>query len=153
MIVREKYSITMHFTRDPVDTETLQPADINNRQQFWLTVHVPDDTPAGIYKAPVKVIPKNAAARELTLEVTVPGFDLLPPRFEYSVYYPRELSPVKSYLNELRNMMAHGCTNPTIYAGPSLKDDGTLDFTNLDNILQRREMASSLYMVFCMLRF
>jgi len=39
----------MSFTRIPIDTATLQPADVAARQQFWLTVHVPKDAAAGKY--------------------------------------------------------------------------------------------------------
>jgi len=42
---------------------------------------------ASIYETAVKVIPRNAPATELTLEVTVLHFDILEPQFEYSGYY------------------------------------------------------------------
>ena len=154
--VAKAYTKTMHFTREPVDTPTLQPAHIQRRQQFWLTVHVPENALADIYRAPVKIIPKNAPPQELTLELTVPDFDLLPPKFEYSVYYPTWIeggglkpdNPQKyavvseqQYLSELRNMVRHGCTNPTIYSGPVLNEDGKLDFAILERILDLREQA------------
>jgi hypothetical protein len=144
---------TMCFTREPVDTETLQPADINKRQQFWLTVHVPDNAAAGVYKAPIKIVPRNAAIRELVLEVTVPGFDLLAPRFEYSVYYAvNDIANEEQYLSELRNMVAHGCMNPNISdVRPTKKDDGTLDLSKLEKTIQLREKAgirgTALYLV------
>ncbi len=154
--VTQAYTKTMYFTREPVDTPTLQPAHIHRRQQFWLTVHVPENASADIYRAPVKIIPKNAPAQELTLELTVPDFDLLPPKFEYSVYYPTWIeggslkpdNPQKyavvseqQYLSELRNMVEHGCTNPTIYGGPVLNEDGKLDYSLVERILDLREQA------------
>jgi len=136
--------------------DKLQPADITGRRQFWLTIHIPDDAQAGIYETAVKVIPRNAPATELTLEVTVPPFDLREPQFEYSVYYPvwlydesmsdafvEKYGPLTAelYLAECRNMVAHGCTNPNIYAGAEVNKDGSLDFTTLGRYLDVREQA------------
>ena len=86
--VHKAYVKTMAFTRRPVDTATLQPADVQSRQQFWLTVHVPDDAKAGVYVGDMTVLAENAAPRKLTLELTVPDFDLEPPAAVYSVYHP-----------------------------------------------------------------
>ena len=74
----------MSFTRTPIDTSTLQPADINSRQQFWLTVHVPADAKAGTYTGTISITAANAPTQTLTLELTVPDIDLLEPNFEYS---------------------------------------------------------------------
>jgi hypothetical protein len=149
------YTHTNRLTREPVDTEHLQPVDIDTVRQFWITVHMPEDAPAGIYTSNVTVRPDNAAASALTLQVTVPDFELLPPMFEYSVYYPvyfgRNLPPEnphsfgdmtdEQYLAELKNMVAHGCTNPNIYQAPDAREDGTVDFAILENIIRLREQA------------
>ena len=58
--VTKAYVKTMLFTRRPVDTATLQPADVAARQQFWLTVHVPDDAAAGVYSGDITILPENA---------------------------------------------------------------------------------------------
>ena len=42
-------------------------------------------------------------------------------------------------LAEFRNMHAHGLDNPNIYDGPAVKDNGDLDFSKLDRILDLRE--------------
>ena len=122
------------LTRELIDTEELQPGDVQDFRQFWLTVHIPHDTPSGTYQATVTVSAKNAMTTKLTLEVTVPDFDLLPPKFEYSTYYAGTLSDEMSerqYLAECRNMVAHGCTNPSIWDGPGLDGDGNLNLTKL----------------------
>ena len=138
-----------------VDTKQLQPADIDGRRQFWLTVHIPQDAPSGIYRAQVVISVKNAPDTKLTLEVTVPEFDLLAPKFEYSIYYPGILiddtskdfiarwtpASEQQYLRECRNMVAHGCTNPCIWDGPRLDKEGKLDFTKLSRYLDLREEA------------
>ena len=79
------------LVKELIDTETLQPGDIEDFRQFWLTVRVPEDAGSGIYHGTVTITAENGATTNLTLEVTVPSFDLLPPRFEYGAYYPTEL--------------------------------------------------------------
>jgi len=153
---RAGYSKINQLVRPLVDTRQLQPADIQFRRQFWLTVHVPDDAPSGIYRTALTVSAGNAPDTTLKLEVTVPGFDLLPPKFEYSAYYPamlleenmsegtitrRDPRTPAQYLGELRNMMAHGCTNPCVYSGADIDENGELDFTNLAKHLDLREQA------------
>ena len=149
------YSRRNELRRELVDTEELQPGDVRDLRQFWLTVHVPDDSPSGTYRAPVTIRAKNGRHATLTLEVTVPGLDLLPARFEYSIYYPGVLideagkdgiagwtpASERQVLGELRNMVAHGCTNPCIWDGPRLDEEGQLDFTKLSRYLDLREEA------------
>lgn len=79
---------TNYFTRAPIDADELQPADVSKRQQFWLTVHVPDDAPAGSYRGKLTVSASQQQDREIDLVLTVPSFDLADPEFEYSVYHP-----------------------------------------------------------------
>ena len=85
------YSRMNQLNKELIDTDTLQAADIVDSRQFWLTVHIPDDARSGIYRARVTISAKKARKTKLTLEVTVPEFDLLPPKFEYSIYYPTHL--------------------------------------------------------------
>ena len=151
--VTKAYTKKSYFTRDPVDTATLQSADIQARRQFWLTVHVPDTAKAGVYRTAVKIVPANAPARQLKLELTVPGFELRPPEFEYSVYYPSNLEGTdigsgrgavltdQQYRADLLNMVAHGCTNPNIYSVPVIGADGSFDFTVFERVLALREQA------------
>ena len=47
----------------------------------------------------------------------------------------------QQYLAELRNMVAHGCTNPNIYGGVQKGPDGTLDVAMIEKILALREKA------------
>ena len=144
------------LNQELIDTETLQPCDIEDFQQFWLTLHVPGDARSGTYRGEVAITAASAARTTLTLEVTVPSFDLLPPNFQYSVYYPTHLErpdttsaerekyhPVteQQYLAECRNMVAHGCMNPNIYGGPEQDDAGKIHFTYLSRLLDLREQA------------
>jgi hypothetical protein len=150
------YVKTMVFTRRPVDTATLQPADVAARQQFWLTVHVPDDAAAGVYSGDITITADNAEPHKLPLKLTVPDFDLEPPKAEFSVYHPAWIEggglPVdnpqgytvlseQQYLADLKNMVEHGCLNPTIYTGPAMNDQGDLDFTVFARVLDLRDQA------------
>ena len=141
------------------DAKELLPVHIDDLKQFWLTVHVPRDAQPGLYSASLRIIPTNAPSTELTLQLEVHPFDLLPPMTEYSIYYPVTVVPEggedwrtgrwintawitpKQYLLELKNMLAHGLSNPNIYEGVTRRDDGTLDFSKLEEVLALREKA------------
>ena len=132
----------MEFTRTPIDTATLQPADVASRQQFWLTVHVPDDALSETYTGTISVTSTNAPTQTLTLELYVPDFDLLEPNFEYSLYYATAYYSDQMRINEYENMVAHGCMNPNIYNAEVVDvGDGTLDFTGFAHELSLREQA------------
>lgn len=139
------------------DTAQLQPCRIDQLKQFWITAHVFESTQPGNYTTTLRVIPGNAEPVELTLELEVYSFPLLPPMLDYSTYYPVTLVSDDSenwrtgkwtntawitaaqYELELRNMLAHGVTNPNLYCGVGKRQDGTLDFSGLEAVLALRE--------------
>ncbi len=138
------------------DAKSLRPIQVDSREQVWLTVHVPQDAPAGHYEAKVRVAPGNAPATVLTLQVWVPDIDLEEPIETYSIYYPTWLTnpqmrqdfkdkyfPISEaqMVLELENMMAHGCTNPNIYGAVGRLPDGSLTFDSINRILDLREQA------------
>ena len=142
------------------DTDELQPVTIAPRKQFWITVRVPVHAHAGKYTTKLRIVPANSDATELTLQISVYPFTLLPPMIEYSIYYPVVLVPEGSedwrsgkrsgggfyitpsqYMAECRNMIAHGVTNPNIYGGVGMRPDGTLDTDHIEEILAVREEA------------
>ncbi|MDA0207659.1 MAG: DUF6067 family protein [Acidobacteria bacterium] len=149
------YTKTNYFTREPIDADVLQPADIAKQQQFWLTIHVPTDARPGLYHGQLTITAKNQTNQSLDVQLTVPKFDLANPEFEYSVYHPAWLVgdlPVDNqqgyavltadeYLVDLQNMAAHGCRNPVIYPQANAKADGTLDFSQLEIVLKAREQT------------
>ncbi|MDP6449529.1 MAG: hypothetical protein QF773_01830 [Lentisphaeria bacterium] len=159
-IPNDKYGWKKPVAKGPFhDADTLQPVQIDGHRQFWITVHVPDNITAGTYTARLQILPANANASELTLEVEVHPFELLASMLEYSIYYPVTLVPEGSpdwrsgawrntahltprqYLAECRNMVAHGLTNPNIYNGPVFGEDGSLSVEHMDQILELRERA------------
>ena len=135
------------------DAKSLRPVQVDGREQMWLLVHVPQDTPAGNYRGTVRVVPENAPAARLSLAVWVPDFDLLEPVETYSIYNPtypategypgwaHAMVSDEMMVLELENMLAHGCTNPNFYNGASARPDGTIDYSMLENRLRLREEA------------
>ncbi|MBM3477100.1 MAG: hypothetical protein FJX75_27855, partial [Armatimonadetes bacterium] len=112
----------------PIDADTLQPVDVpaDAIQQYWITVHVPDDARAGEYTGQVKFT-LASGSQSLPLKVTVHPFDLLPSRLIYSIYYratlagdgqPTITSEAKSeeqYRAEIADLKAHGVLHPSNY--------------------------------------
>ena len=146
------------------DTAELQPVTIERRKRFWVTVHVPKYAKPGDYRTTVRIVPRNSEPYELPLNITVYPFDLLPPMLEYSMFYPTQLLlpgqerrgfhqiSAPQYRVEIQNMLAHGVSNPNIYYTSLRKrEDGSLDFSMLEQILKLRESAGmrprALYLV------
>jgi len=131
----------------PKDADTLQPLNIGARrlQQFWLTAHIPDDAAPGTYSGTVTVTAEGGMSAELPVRLRVLPFTLDDPALEYSIYYRGRLtetgegsisSEAKSeeqFLAEMRDMVAHGVTNPTIYQ--------RMDETLLPRVFELREEA------------
>ena len=57
----------------PQDAATLQPVNIdaNYNQQYWITVKVPDGTPAGTYQGTINLTASNVASANIPIKVTV----------------------------------------------------------------------------------
>ena len=114
----------------PVDAGTLQAVDMaaNTLREFWITVHVPEDTPAGTYRGDVSFSCSQRTST-IPLRVEVHPFELAPSRLVYSIYYRAKLSPdgkptigseLKSegqYQAEIEDMKAHGVVFPSNYQG------------------------------------
>jgi hypothetical protein len=110
----------------PQDTQRLQPVDIyaNSNKQFWVTVHVPEDTLPGIYRGVIKLHAVNAPAREIPVNLTVLPFTLEKASLIYSIYYigkPSSIGQIgqtwkssTQYLAEMKDLLAHGVLYPTL---------------------------------------
>jgi hypothetical protein len=113
------------------DTLSLQPFSLkaNENKQIWLTVHVPENTQAGIYDGDITITAPSEIPVIMNFSVTVLPFDLEPPPIEYSLFYrgvipstPKEginseSKTPQQYALELQNMKDHGVSYPTMYQG------------------------------------
>lgn len=113
----------------PIDAKTLQPVAISadDSREFWITVHVPAETPSGTYVGRVTFTGSAGAAAHVPFTVTVHPFDLKPSRLIYSIYYRAKLSPdgrptigsewrsEQQYRAELADLRAHGVLYPSNY--------------------------------------
>ncbi len=128
-----------------IDAERLLPVNVARREQFWVTVHISSDAPAGQYESYLRVQPENAEDTVLLLKVRVPAFDLAPAPFTYSVYHPTDhVAPPLTdaqLLGDYCSMAAHGLTNPNLYAGPEGDKTGPVRFDRLNHLLDLREAA------------
>jgi len=133
----------------------LLPVDIssNTNKQFWVTVKVPNEAPAGVYKSCIKLHSEQELLATLTLMVRVLPFKLAQPYYDSSIYYRGRLDPngkgaitseVKSeqqLKKELENIFAHGVTNPRLLIGlknPHSWEEGA-DLEELERVLEIRE--------------
>jgi len=113
------------------DSPTLLPVDIpaGTNKQFWITVSVPPEAPAGDYAGGIELTTPEGG-RRIALNLRILPFTLADPFLVYSIYYRGELSadwPEGSISSEykseaqlraeLENMFRHGVTNPTVYQG------------------------------------
>ena len=113
------------------DASSLLPFALkaNENKQIWLTIHIPDNTPAGDYYGDITITAPSEIPVIMNFGVTVVPFDLEPPPLEYGLYYrgvipytPREginseWKTPQQYALELQNMKEHGVSYPVLYQG------------------------------------
>jgi hypothetical protein len=109
------------------DAVDLQPITLrrNEAKQLWVTVHVPENATPGKYTGSISVMDDRSSLGELQIHLQVLPVHLQAPRIQYSIYYRGTLSenPTISsehkgydqFVAELKNMQAHGVTNPAVY--------------------------------------
>ncbi len=128
VVCSDKESAELEGVR-PVDADSLQPVNIpaTGLQQYWVTVHVPEDAAAGDYEGRLQLTADDIETVQLPLKVTVRPFDLEPSPLIYSIYYRGKLSEDGSftigseykseeqYAAEMRDFHAHGVEYPTVY--------------------------------------
>ena len=132
----------------PADANELQPVSIpaGETQQFWVTVHLPEEAASGTYTGQLTLRMQNAPEMVMPFTVEVLPFILEQPVLRYSIYYRGRLaedlkgsigskwkSP-RQYSAEMNNLKAHGITHPTCHQ----------DFDNpqlLDRVIELRKRA------------
>jgi len=129
------------------DTATLQPFSLeaNENKQVWLTVHVPDGTPAGDYYGEITITAPSEIPVIMNVRVTILPLDLEPAPVEYGIFYYGYLSawPIEGiqsnykspeqYALELQNLKEHGVSYPIMFQTP--------DLTKLDSALLLRSQS------------
>jgi len=124
----------------------------NSFKQIWLTFHIPLDSLPDEYEGKIEIIPQNVPKEEIKIRLVVLPIKLLPPMLEYSIYYrgklrlgnyPPEVGSEWKNENqmqvELKDMLAHGIANPTVYQPFITRADGSYDFSILKQILEIRK--------------
>ena len=130
------------------DSKVLQPFSMaaNENKQIWLTVRVPNNTPAGDYYGKIAITAPSEDPVIMNFSVTVLPFDLEPAPVDYGLYYTGILPSASSvainpnivainsnikteaqYSLELKNMKEHGVLYPTLYQGLYQGDNKELD--------------------------
>ncbi len=113
----------------PIDADALQPIDLPalRLQQYWVTVHVPEDAAPGDYEGALVISSDDNPDLTVPMEVTVHDFELADAPLIYSVYYRAKINEEneptitsewrseEQYLAEMRDCLAHGVPFPTIY--------------------------------------
>lgn len=137
------------------DADELQPVNLAKAtaKQFWVTVHVPAGTPAGDYSGTIAVTPEGKTGLVIPIRLRVLPFKLAEPKQICSIYYrgvlradkpicTSEAKTEEQMLAELKDMVAHGVTNPNVYQGPDgQKPDGSWDLTLLQRVFELRKQA------------
>lgn len=157
---KRKKEPVMNFapTFEVSDANVLQPVEIENNKQFWITVYIPKTTPPGDYRGEIILSNKNNKSATIPVKVKVLPFELSEPKLEYSMYYTgrlnKDLKPsVSSYFKskdqlkiEFKDMLDHGIKNPVVYQHPFENAKLFQDYLSI-----RKEMGidnSVLYMMF-----
>lgn len=111
------------------DARTLQPLNIskNFNKQFWVTVKIPHDAPAGNYEGIIRLKTPKVVLADLKIRLLVFPFRLAPPPYTSSIYYAGKLNPKGSgtlsselkdevqLKRDFENMAAHGIRDPLCY--------------------------------------
>lgn len=112
------------------DSPLLQPFSMkkNENKQIWMTIHIPDTTPAGDYQGMITITTPSYTPVTMNFSVVVLPFTLEPAVVEYALYYRGVLSSEitgkidserktrAQYVAELNDMKVHGIQYPTIYS-------------------------------------
>jgi len=111
------------------DSATLQAINIpqGTNKQFWVTVKVPDGSPAGFYDGRIELRTSTESFGELQLRLEVLPIELSEPYLTYSTYYKGYLDPTgkgsisympkteEQFNEEIENLFDHGVTYPVVF--------------------------------------
>lgn len=132
------------------DTTELRPFSIpaESSKQLWFTVRVPEKAISGNYHTEMTLRSGGIEVGNIRLDLRVTSFVLTQSKITYSVYYRAQLDEVRAsigseyrnrdqMLAELKDMVAHGISNPTVY-------QDFADRIGLEAVLKLRQEAGIL---------
>jgi hypothetical protein len=93
-------------------------------QLVWITYHLPDDAPAGVYEGRVRVLRDGAEKLALPLRLEVLPFPLAPVDLHLYMYTSRPAS-LETYARDLADQRCHGMTLSAIPLPVTPKGDLT----------------------------
>ena len=104
------------------DSANLLPVKIDKdtNKQFWVTVRVPDNAPAGIYTGRIEFKTGEESLGTMKLVLRVLPFRLAAPYEISSMYYDLPSRKIygdklpEQFRVEMKNMVAHGVVNPVL---------------------------------------
>jgi hypothetical protein len=100
---------------------------VHESRQFWLTVHVPQGSPSGIYRGTIRLWCTLFRNMSLPVEVEVLPIELKPVEGYYTIYHcshpiPPEVRKLdgnvvsaQRYAAELKDQVRHGCNAAILY--------------------------------------
>ena len=140
------------------DADELQPVTVTAKtlRQFYITVKVPVDSAAGVYKTIITGKATTGPPFAMQVELEVLPFDLAPTPYAYSFYYrsylrsdeTKKKQGIHSWFKtarqmeaELVNMAEHGCNTLNLYDGDPKQTENGWDFTDLGERLAMAKRA------------
>jgi hypothetical protein len=124
----------------------------NSAKQFWVTVHVPPNTPSGTYKTNLVLQANGTEIQNLPFTVNVLPIKLEEPKQTYAIYYiPGLYSTVDMVQKELTDIRQHGFnglqsgTNTNITILDIIKNSGFINpvLKNTTRATDSASLASS----------
>jgi len=100
-----------------------------SNKQFWITIHIPNNTEAGYYSGSITLKTGSVIIQQIKLNLQVLPIALSNPNIEYCLYYrgiitdqgsiSSEDKTIAQFTAKNKDMKDHGVTNPTIYSTPT----------------------------------
>ncbi len=75
-VISKQYPSSLGWWPDPLLNMESFPVDSGQAQPVWVTVHVPEGTPKGLYRGEIEVTCAGGGSRVLPVTVRVRGFDI-----------------------------------------------------------------------------
>lgn len=108
------------------DSATFKPLNIskNYNKQFWVTLHVPENSPSGNYSGIIRLRDDTKTLKTINIKLQVLPIVLPNANIESSIFYCGMITDsgsicsdektVAQFTNENKDMLDHGVTNPAI---------------------------------------